>query len=195
MQIVILGNGNMGRPLTALAEGAGHSVTSFGSARDPLPALATADLVILAMKYEQALAFAERPGVAEALKGKVVIDITNPLSPDFMSLTVGHTNSAGEEIARRLPGARVVKAFNTLFAAVLAKRVEGSPVDIPVFVAGDDEAAVRTVTDLVGSFGLEAVKSGPLANARYLEPMTEMMIHLGYALGHGDRIGFGLLRV
>lgn len=195
MQIVILGKGNMGRPLAALAEGAGHSVTSFGGAGDPLPALATADLVILAMKYEQALAFAERPGVAAALNGKAVIDITNPLAPDFMSLTVGHTSSAGEEIARRLPGARVVKAFNTLFAAVLARRAEGGAVEIPVFVAGDDEGAVQTVMDLAASFGLKAVKSGPLANARYLEPMTEMMIHLGYALGHGDRIGFGLLTV
>lgn len=195
MNIVILGKGNMGTPLTTLAANAGHSVQNFDSKGDPRAALAAAEIVMLAMKYEQALAFAERPGIAEALAGKIVVDVTNPLSPDFMSLTVGHSSSAAEEIAARLPGAQVVKAFNTLFAAVLAARAAGAAVKIPVFVAGDAATAVAAVVGLAQGFGLKAVETGSLATARYLEPMTELMIHLGYGLGHGDRIGFGLLQL
>ena len=194
MNITILGKGAMGGPLASLAAAAGHSVRALGSRDEPLAALASADVVILATRYEQAIALAEQPEIAAALAGKIVVDVTNPLAPDFMSLTIGHTTSAGEEIARRVPDAHVVKAFNTLFASVLAKRAAGEAVAIPVFVAGDDAQAVETVSALVRDFGLEAIAAGGLSNARHLEPMTEMMIHLGYALGHGDTIGFGLLR-
>lgn len=193
MKIVILGKGNMGRPLAALAEKAGHAVITFGSKDNAVEALKTADLVILATKYEQALAIAETPGIAELLAGKVVVDITNPLTSDFMSLTVGHITSAAEEIALRLPGAKLVKAFNTIFASLLDKRAAGEPVPVPVFVAGNESDAVEMVSKLVAAFGFEAIKAGSLANARYLEPMTELMIHLGYGLGHGDKIGFALI--
>ena len=186
MNIVILGKGNMGQPLAVLAEKAGHAVSTFGS-KD--------NAVVLATKYEQALAIAQAPGISGALAGKVVVDITNPLTSDFMSLTVGHTTSAAEEIALRLPGAKLVKAFNTIFAALLIKRAAGERVPVPVFVAGDDSDAVDTVSKLVAAFGFEAIKAGALANARYLEPMTEMMIHLGYGLGHGDKIGFALVEL
>lgn len=192
MNIAILGKGNMGAPLARIVQAAGHQVDSFGSADDPRSALTEADAVIFAMKYDQALAFAARPGVAEALRGRIVIDITNPLAPDFMSLTVGHDTSGGEEIARLLPGARTVKAFNTIFASVLADHADGKPSALPVFVAGDDAAAVDAVTELIGGMGFETIAAGPLSNARYLEPMSEMMIQLGYGLGHGDRIGFAL---
>lgn len=194
MNIVILGKGNMGRPLAILAEKAGHTVRAFGSQDDAVEALKTADLVVIATRYEQALALAAQPGVAGALAGKVVIDITNPLATDFMSLTVGHTTSAAETIAARLQGARLIKAFSTIFAAVLAKRAEGEHVAVPVFVAGDDAAAVDIVARLATTFGLQAVKAGPLTNARYLEPMAELMVQFGYGLGHGDGIGFALVQ-
>jgi predicted dinucleotide-binding enzyme len=194
MNIVILGKGNMGAPLAKLAAKAGIPSHTFGSSDNPIHTLSSAYIVIFAMKYEQALDFAVKPGVAERLAGKVIVDITNPLAPDFMSLTVGYTSSAAEEIAKRLPGAHVVKAFNTIFASVLASRASGETVTIPVFVAGDDTGAVSAVVKLVQDFGFQAIGSGPLANARYLEPMTELMIHLGYAHGHGDKIGFSLVR-
>ena len=190
MNIVILGKGNMGTQLAHLVQTAGHSVESFDSKGDPLAALRQADLVIIATKYEQALALSDDVGAE--LKGKIVVDITNPLTPDYMALTVGHTTSAAEEIAKLLSGAKVVKAFNTLFASLLQARVEGEKVGVPVFVAGDDEAAVQTVVELVKSVGLTAIPAGALSNARYLEPMAELMIQFGYGLGHGDRIGFKL---
>lgn len=192
MKIVILGKGNMGAPLAVLAKAAGHDVESFDSKTLQIDALASADIVILATKYEQALALCERDGIVASLAGKVVVDITNPLAPDYMSLTVGHTSSAAEEIARRLAGAHVVKAFNTVFAALLAQRAAGGPVDVPVFVAADHQTASQEVADLARSMGFTAIVAGPLGNARYLEPMAEMMIQLGYGLGHGDRISFTL---
>ena len=57
-----------------------------------------------------------RPALAGRLAGKVVIDITNPLTADYMGLTIGHDTSAAEEIAKAVPGAEVIKAFNTVFA-------------------------------------------------------------------------------
>lgn len=192
MQIAILGKGNMGAPLARILRDAGHQVANLGRTDNPVEALTTAATVVLALKYEQALALAARPGIAEALAGKVVIDITNPLAPDFMSLTIGHETSGGEELARALPDAHVVKAFNTIFAAALADHADGTACTLPVFVAGDDPDAVKTVSDLVRDMGLTPVAAGGLSNARYLEPMTEMMIQFGYGLGHGDRIGFAL---
>jgi predicted dinucleotide-binding enzyme len=192
MQITILGKGNMGAPLAELACAAGHSVASLGSQDDARAAIAAADVVFLAMKYEQAVTFAGNANTAELLRGKIVVDITNPLAADFMSLTVGHDSSGGEEIAKALSGASVIKAFNAIFASVLADHAGGKTTSIPIFVAGDDETAKDKVLDLVRDMGLEAIDGGALSNARYLEPMTEMMIQLGYGLGHGDRIGFVL---
>lgn len=193
MNIVILGKGNMGTPIAVLAKKAGHGVQSFGREGAPVEALENADIVVMATKYRQALDLAGEPAIAGALSGKIVIDVTNPLADDFMSLTVGHTTSAAEEIARLLPGARVVKAFSTVFAAVMKLRAEGLDVPVAVFIAGDDEDAVGNVVSLVQAFGFEAIPAGPLENARYLEPLTELLIQLGYGLGHGDRIGFGLV--
>ncbi len=193
MKIVILGKGNMGTPIAALGQQAGHDVQAFGREGAPVEALESADIVVIATKYQQALDLAREPAIADALSGKVVIDVTNPLADDFMSLTVGHTTSAAEEIARLLPGACLVKAFSTVFAAVMTLRAEGHAVAIPVFVAGDDGDSVATVVSLVKAFGFDAIPAGPLTNARYLEPLTELMIQLGYGLGHGNRVGFALV--
>ena len=124
--------------------------------------------------------------------GKIVIDITNPLAPDFMSLTVGHETSGAEAIARALPETRVVKALNTIFASVLEDHADGKTCTLPVFVAGDDPEAVSGVVELLRDMKLVAIPAGGLSNARYLEPMTEMMIQFAFGLGHGDRIGFTL---
>ena len=195
MNIVILGKGNMGTPLAELLGKAGHAVSSFASKDDPLPALKTADIVLLALKYEQALSLVSRPDMAAALSGRIVVDITNPLAPDYMSLTIGHATSAAEEIARHLPDARIIKGFNTIFAGLLARRAAGETIGVPVFVAGDDAGAVDAVLTLASSLGFEAINGGPLSNARYLEPMAEFMIQLGYGLGHGAEIGFGVVKL
>ena len=195
MNIAIIGKGNMGAALGKLAEQAGHTVT-FGS-QDPrqpvLPAIQGADLVILAVPYGVALALAANTEISAALAGQRVVDVTNPLATDYMSLTIGHTTSAAEEIARRLPGACVVKAFNTIFAEALGRRANGERVVATVFVAGDDEETKRAVIGLAGSFGFEATDAGGLSNARYLEPVTELLIQLAYGKGMGTGIGFALV--
>jgi len=142
--------------------------------------------VVVATAYEDAAKALQSLG---ALAGKVVIDITNPLSADYMSLTIGHVTSASEEIARAVPQAHVAKAFNTLFAQVLAdgptfaNEQTGS-----VFIASDSERAKQTAIALARSLGWNTVDAGALLNARYLEPLAGFNIYLGYGAGLGTSI-------
>jgi predicted dinucleotide-binding enzyme len=116
--------------------------------------------------------------------GKVLVDISNPITPDYKALTVGHTTSAAEEIQKLAPQANVVEAYNTIFAELLpADARKGRAVQ--VFVAGDDEAAKKVVSDMVTKGDFEAVESGPLSNCRYLEPVGEINIHFGFFLDWG----------
>jgi 8-hydroxy-5-deazaflavin:NADPH oxidoreductase len=121
------------------------------------------------------------------LAGKILIDISNPITPDYMALTIGHTTSAAEEIQKLAPKARVVKAFNTIFADLFSMARPGGPA-IQVFYATDEAAAGETVARLIEKIGFAAVNAGKLSNARYLEPVGELNIHFGYALGWGTKI-------
>ncbi|KMK63860.1 NADPH-dependent F420 reductase [Puniceibacterium sp. IMCC21224] len=194
MKITILGRGNMGAPLAELSRKAGHEVTVVGQDGNAATAIKDADLVVLALHFEPAKALLSNTGVCDALDGKLLIDVTNPLAPDYMSLTVGHESSAGETLAALVPGTRVVKAFNTVFADLLKNQASGKDAPVPVYVAGDDADARAQVVAFVEDVGMVAIESGPLGNARYLEPMAEMMIQLGYGLGHGADIGFALVK-
>jgi predicted dinucleotide-binding enzyme len=164
---------------TALAEEIGFDVQGGGTAE----VVKLADVVILATPYSAAPEALRQAG---DLSGKVLIDISNPITPDFKALTVGHNTSAAEEIQKIVPQARVVKAFNTVFAELLpldARKGRAAPVQI--FIAGDDDAAKQTVADIVSNAGFEPVEAGLLSNARYLEPVGEMNIHFGFFLGWG----------
>lgn len=198
MTVAIIGTGNMGSGIARLYAAKGEKV-AIGS-RDPAKAaklaqeigagaegggvaaaVKLADVVVLAVPYAQA---ADAIREAGGLAGKIVVDISNPITEDYKALTVGHTTSAAEEIQKLAPEAKVVKAFNTIFAQLLpAEAREGRSVQ--VFVAGDDEAAKKTVSELVAKGGFEAVESGPLSNARYLEPVGKINIHFGFFLGWG----------
>lgn len=198
MKIAIIGTGNMGAGLASALATAGHEV-SIG-ARDLVKAAALADkighgavgggiaaaakladLVILTLPFGAA---ADAIKQAEGLAGKVLVDISNPISPDYKELVIGHTTSAAEEIQKLAPQARVVKAFNTIFAQLLAPESRLCKT-LQVFVAGDDAAAKAAVSELAKSIGFEAVDAGALSNSRYLEPIGEMNIHFGYFLGKG----------
>jgi predicted dinucleotide-binding enzyme len=129
------------------------------------------------------------------LKGKVLIDVTNALTGDFSGLTLGFSTSAAEEIQKLIPGAKVVKAFNTVFAQVFASqnpKIKGNK--ITVFYAADDKEAKTKVADLISKMGFDAVDAGTLKAARNLEPLALLNIGLGYGLGHGTSIGFSFLR-
>ena len=117
------------------------------------------------------------------------MDITNPLTADYMGLTVGHSTSAAEEIAKAVPSAHVVKAFNTLFAQVLAQGAKLSDGNqATVFYAGDADTAKQTVKALAESLGFATADAGGLKNARYLEPLAGLNIYFGYGAGRGTGV-------
>ena len=184
MRIAVIGNGNVGSGLSRILGEAGHEVTTIGRNDDLSTAVAKAEVVVVATPYG---AIADLAGKAD-FSGKTVIDVSNPVTEDFSGLQVGHKTSAAEEIASRLSGATVGKAFNTVFAQHYGPglKVNGQP--IQTFVAGDDEAARETVKALAAEIGLEPVDAGPLANARYLEPIGFLNIQFGYVFGHGTGI-------
>jgi NADPH-dependent F420 reductase len=198
MTVAIIGTGKMGAGIARLLAGKGVKV-AVGS-RDPAKAAKLAqevgagaegggiaaatklaDVVILAVPYTAA---AETIREAGGFPGKILVDISNPITPDYKALTVGHTTSAAEEIQKLAPEAKVVKAYNTIFAQLLPTETRKGR-SVQVFVAGDDEAAKQVVSDLVAKGEFEAVESGPLSNSRYLEPVGEINIHFGFFLGWG----------
>lgn len=202
MKITVIGAGNMGSAFVKQLTRAGHEVTVTArdsrkaesvaaanpgaTAVNPKGAADHAEAVIVATGYGDAVNALRSVG---DLDGKVVIDITNPLTPDYMGLTLGHETSAAEEIAKTVPGAEVVKAFNTVFAQVLSDGGDfGDGRKVTVFVAGDSEHGKKTVRALAESMGFATVDAGALKNARYLEPLAGLNIYLGYGAGLGTHI-------
>lgn len=202
MQILVIGAGNMGSAFVKQLSVAGHqvSVTARNSAK--AAALAAehpgvravaaagaakdADAVIVATFYTDAVPALQAVG---DLAGKVVLDIANPLTADYMGLTIGHDTSAAEELAKAVPQAEVVKAFNTVFAQVLAGGADfGNGRKVSVFVASDSERAKQTATALAESMGFEVVDAGGLKNARYLEPLGGLNVYFGYGAGLGTSV-------
>lgn len=184
MKIAIIGNGNVGSGLATALGRTGHDVAAHGRGDDLGSAVQAADVVVLATPYAAAAELAKEADFA----GKVVIDVSNPVTDDFSGLQLGTTTSAAEEIAARMPGARVVKAFNTVFAQHYGGDLKLGGLPLQTFVASDDEAARETVKALAAEAGFEPVDAGPLANARYLEPLGFMNIQFGYVLGKGAEI-------
>jgi len=202
MNILVLGAGNMGAAFVKQLTRAGHQVTvtardvakaqALAAANPGANAVTTAnaagpfEVVVLATGYADAINALNSIG---DLSGKVVIDITNPLTADFMGLTLGHSSSAAEEIAKAVPGAQVVKAFNTVFAQVLAEGADfGNGQTVSVFVASDSDRAKQTAVALAQSMGFATIDAGGLKNARYLEPVAGLNIYLGYGAGLGTVI-------
>jgi 8-hydroxy-5-deazaflavin:NADPH oxidoreductase len=186
--ISIIGSGGMATAVAGRIAKAGHIVEVVS--RDPAKAQAladklaagattgkygsvpTGDIVILAVPYGSAASVAAEFG--DALDGKVIIDITNPVSADATGLVTPAGSSGVQEIARAAPaGARFVKAFNTIFGHVLAK---GGRLD--AFIAGDDAEAKARVSTFLESLGLRPLDVGGLNMAATLEALGLMMIGL-----------------
>jgi len=137
-------------------------------------AIALSDLILLAIPYEAA-----KQTLAEAgdLSGKIVIDCTNPIG-EGVKLTVGHTSSGAEELAKIAYGGTIVKAFNMpgweKFANSAYPEYNGlKPI---MYVCGDDNAANQQVCQLAEDVGFEGYNWGNLEGARYLEPMAMVWI-------------------
>ena len=189
--VSIIGLGNMASTLADRALARGNAVEIIG--RDPAKAneLAAAlggatvgtagtapagDIVVLAVPYASAAAVVSDYG--DALHGKVIVDITNPITPDSKGFVTPDGSSGAQEIAKAAPaGAHVVKAFNTLFSDVLAAGpAEGRPLD--VFIAGDDAQAKARVSAFIESLGLRPMDTGQLPMARALENVALLQLGL-----------------
>jgi 8-hydroxy-5-deazaflavin:NADPH oxidoreductase len=198
MKVTIIGAGNMGRGIGTRALAGGHDVQIVD--RDPEEAKALAqelggstkgsgpddplegDVVILAIYYPQEQALSQ---YGDQLEGKVVVDISVPVNTEtWDELATPPGTSSAEEMAARLSGSRVVKAFNTTFSSTLVKgEVNGQPLD--VLIAGDDESAKQQVRELAESGGLNVVDAGPLRRAQQLEQAGFLHIKLQEPLGSG----------
>lgn len=190
--ITIIGSGNMARAIGTRAVGAGRSVQILDRTPENAAKLAAelggtttsgglsevpeGDIVVLALYFGPAKEVATHFG--DTLSGKTVVEISNPINTEtFDSLTVGAETSAAEEIAALLPGARVVKAFNTTFAGPLgAGTTGGLPLD--VFIASDSGDAANAVASFAAAAGLRPLKVGGLRHARELEGFELLVMAL-----------------
>ena len=209
MKLTIIGTGNVGSALGHGWAAAGHEII-FG-VRDPAEAkvqavvrsvgrqartatvrdaVAPSEVVVLATPWPAAK---DALTAAGPLSGKILIDATNPLTPDMSGLVLGHTTSAAEQVAAWTPGAKVVKAFNTIGAQHMTNPRFGDQ-RASMFLCGDDAAAKQVVAGLATALGFEPVDAGPLTQARLLEPLALLWISMVFAYGQGPNIAFRLLR-
>jgi predicted dinucleotide-binding enzyme len=194
--ITFIGTGNMARALGTLAVAGGNTVEVMGRDQAKADDLAAAlgdgatagkwgavpagDIVLTALLYDGVV-----PVVAEyadALAGKVIVDISNPFNTTFDGLAHSEETSIAQEVAKVAPaGTSVVKAFNTIFRTVLEK---GRP---DVFIAGDSAQAKADAAEFVKSLGLRPLDVGGLKMAHWLEGLGLVTVGLaGNGVGHGD---------
>jgi 8-hydroxy-5-deazaflavin:NADPH oxidoreductase len=205
MEIAVLGSGNVGKALASSFIRAGHRVTLTASNPDNARAVASqtggqaadsnqqaaagAEVVVLAVQYPTVDAVLAEAG--DALNGKVLIDTTNRVDPADPGSVLDGT-SAAEQIQARVPGAKVVKAFNTAFAFRQADPVVDR-VALDGYLAGDDDQAKQTVSELVGSIGFRPVDVGPQVMARALEALALLNIMLQIRNNWPWQAGFKLV--
>jgi predicted dinucleotide-binding enzyme len=194
--ITIIGSGNMARGIGTRAAAAGYVIQILDRDTSKAAALAddlsgatsgalgeppAGDIVVLALPYGAVVEVVGQYG--GALDGKVLVDITNPVDFEtFAGLVTPPASSAAQEIAKVVPGAKVVKAFNTTFASTLVDgTVDGQPLD--VLIAGDDEGAKASVAAFIEAAGLRPLDVGPLAQSRWLEGIG--FLHIGLQVSKG----------
>ncbi len=202
MTLAIIGTGSVGSALGPRFAAAGHTVV-YGSrepdradvralvartgpdasAAPPADAVRDADGVVLATPWEATEALVRRLD----LDGKTVLDTTNPLSFPDLALVV--ETSAGEAVQSWAPGARVVKAFSTVGASVMADADFPGDVRPVMFVAGDDADAKATAIELAEALGFEGVDAGGIARSRALEQLAVLWIAQSMAGGREHALG------
>jgi 8-hydroxy-5-deazaflavin:NADPH oxidoreductase len=209
MKIAIIGAGHVGGTLGLGWANRGHEVL-FGvrDAADPKlqgllaraggnaraasvrNAVAPAEVVALTVPWEAAQDAIRSAG---NLSGKILLDCTNPLKPDLSDLVVGHTASGAEQVAGWAAGARVVKIFNTTGYSNMESPEyrEGRSM---MLYCGDDASAKQAAAQLAAELGFEPYDLGPLTEARLLEPLALVWIHLAVAQGMGTGFAFRLMR-
>lgn len=205
MKIAMIGTGRVGTVLGTRWAEAGHEVY-FGSRRSddedvqalnrldrvevctPSEAAAKADAIVLAVPWGATEAVIRDLG---DVSGKVVIDCTNPLGPNFTMDLSGP--SGGEQVASWAKGASVVKAFNTTGSGNMEHPViQGQA--LAMLVCGDDRDANKLVLELASQLGFDAIDAGPLSKAKYLEALAYVWISQAFAQQWGPDFGFAVLR-
>lgn len=212
--IAIVGaTGNMGSALAKSLSKAGHRLLLYGREQEEVKSLLeeiqksgssqpveskpsvkeladNSDIIILAVPYQAEAALANE--IQDSVKGKVVISISNPLNETYDGLVTDPATSAAEELQQALPDAKVVKSFNTVFAADYAQpNIDGKKVD--AFVAGDDDNAVNQISEIVASMGLNPLIAGKLSTSRTLESMQLLLIQLNMKNDYNWRAGWKIL--
>jgi 8-hydroxy-5-deazaflavin:NADPH oxidoreductase len=211
MRVGILGSGLMGGKLGTIFARAGHEVMfsyarskeklkrlareAGGNARAGTPgeAAAESDLLLLAVHWSR---FADVLQQAGDLSGKILVSCSLPMNADDTGLMVAHTSSGAEELARMVPKARIVSAFNTvpsevLFGVFEARRKAGGP---SLVYCGDEAKAKRVVAGLIRDAGFDPVDAGPLRIARYTEPFALLIAQLAYEGKGGPALAYRFVR-
>src|ERR687887_2775697 len=212
MRVGILGSGLMGGKLGTIFARAGHEVVfSYARSKEKLEKLARdargnaragtpgeaaqdADALLLAVHWSRMDDVLSQAG---DLSGKVVVSCSLPMNDDDTALVVAHTSSGAEELARRLPTARLVSAFNTvpsevLFDVYAARRKTSRP---SLVYCGDDRKAKNVAVKLIRDAGFEPVDAGPLRIARYTEPFALLVAQLAYEGKGGPALAYRFERI
>jgi predicted dinucleotide-binding enzyme len=207
MRIGILGSGLMGGKLGTLFARAGHEVVfSYARSEEKLKQLARdargkaragtpgeaaqeADAVLLAVHWSRVADVLHQAGDVSA---KVIVTCSLPMNADDTGLVVAHSSSGAEELAKMLPKARVVSAFNTvpsevLFGVYEARRKAGRP---SLVYCGDDESGKAVAAELIRDAGFDPVDAGPLRIARYTEPFALLIAQLAYEGTGGPELAY-----
>jgi len=207
MRIGILGSGLMGGKLGTIFARAGHEVVfsyarsrsklerlardAGGNARAGTPAEAAdqADVLLLAVHWSRLDDVLEQAG---DLSGKVVVTCSLPMDEEDGGLVVAHTSSGAEELAKKVPGARVVSAFGTVPSEVLFGVFEarGGTSRPSLVYCGDDADANAVAAGLIRDAGFDPVDAGPLRIARYAEPFTLLVAQLAYEGDGGPELAY-----
>jgi hypothetical protein len=208
MEIAIIGAGDVGGTLGRLWAKKGHqimfgvrnlhshnvlnlirSIDSGVKVGTIGEAASFADVIVLAIPW---MAVEETIKSAGDLSGKILIDPTNPIKADLTGLIIESSTSAAEEIAKWAKDSKVVKAFNSIGAKTL-DNLQFGLVRADAFICGDDFKSKTVVKKLATEIGFDTVDAGPLINARALEYMALLWIHLAYSQQMGPNIAFKLL--
>ncbi|ALU73414.1 diguanylate cyclase (plasmid) [Rhodococcus erythropolis R138] len=177
----IFGKGAMGSAIETILTAGGTEVERVDTSTTNV--IVNGDIVILAVPYaahDQIVA-----DYSAQFVGKIVVDISNPMNFETFQLAVPADSSAAAELASKLPGATVLKAFNTNFAASLVARTVGAN-HVAVLVAGDDGDAKAALTSAITAGGIDVIDAGALTAARELEAVGFLQLQLAI----GQQIGF-----
>ena len=212
MRLGILGSGLMGGKLGTIFTRAGHEVV-FSYARSdtklkrlaqaagknaragtPREAARDADALLLAVHWSRLNDVLKQSG---DLSGKIIVSCSLPMNADDTGLVIGHTSSGSEELAKRVPKAAIVSAFNTipsevLFAVYESKRKAKRP---SLVYCGDDTAAKKVAAELIHDVGFDPVDAGPLRIARYTEPFALLVAQLAYEGKRGPEVAYRFERL